>query len=284
MAKTTDFILCQQYLINYVECINQHIGQCKVELNAQSALCPITPVSFERIDCCLREFVDSERKYLSKRNQNLLNKFKDDIEESKLYESIRMKYSTNDIFNQFIEIRQKQAAIWEEQQMLETRILCQFLPPHFDALERFISPVKPVSLNDEQRNIRLKNERLKVIQEAKRKWLHAIMMDREMKLQDYDSQYQHILQQFKSNVPINAQETHNATLNEINRCMMQHTNRLKQDIAKRMFGYQRRIQRNHRRSSGAKNMIGVSPEPYLDLKVNPFNAQEWNYLKLGMIY
>ena len=93
-----------------------------------------------------------------------------------------------------------------------------------------------------------------------------------------------MLQQFKCYVPVNAQDTQNTILNAINHCMMQHTNRLKQDIAKRMLGYQRRIQRNRRRSSGAKNMIGVSPEPYLDLKVNPFNAQEWNYLKLGMIY
>ncbi|CAF1687440.1 unnamed protein product, partial [Adineta ricciae] len=192
-----------------------------------------------------------------------------------------MKYATNDIFNQFIEIRQKQAAIWEEQQMLETRILCQFLPPHFDALERFISPVKSISLNNEQRNIRLKNERLKIIQEAKRKWLRLTIMDHEMKLQDYDVEYQQVLQQFKSNVPVNAQETHNTTLHEINHCMMQHTNRLKQDIAKRMLGYQRRLQRNHRRSSRAKNLIGVSPEPYLDLKSNPFSVDEWNYLKLG---
>jgi hypothetical protein len=31
------------------------------------------------------------------------------------------------------------------------------------------------------------------------------------------------------------------------------------------------------------NIIGVSPEPYLDLISNPFNALEWHHLSLGKI-
>ena len=33
--------------------------------------------------------------------------------------------------------------------------------------------------------------------------------------------------------------------------------------------------------SELKNMIGVSPEPYLDHISNPFNKRQWNYLSLG---
>ncbi len=41
---------------------------------------------------------------------------------------------------------------------------------------------------------------------------------------------------------------------------------------------------NCQRSSSAKNMIDVSPEPYLDLIDNPFNTLEWNQLSLGKIF
>ncbi|CAF4547632.1 unnamed protein product [Rotaria socialis] len=39
--------------------------------------------------------------------------------------------------------------------------------------------------------------------------------------------------------------------------------------------------KNLRRSSSAKNTIGVWPEPYLDLLTNVFNRYEWNYLSFG---
>jgi len=175
MARSHDFLVCQQYLINYLEHVKQQMEQYKLKLSQQSALCPILPVSFDRINRCLQEFVDSEQNYLSKRNQNQLITFKDNLENKALYESIRRRYPTSNIPNQLLGIRQKQAEIWEEQLMLEMRILCQFLSPNFDDLERFISPVMPISMNNEQRNIRLKNERLRIIQEAKRQWLHLFM-------------------------------------------------------------------------------------------------------------
>jgi hypothetical protein len=138
MARSNDFLFCQQYLINYLEHVKQQIEQYKLKLSQQSTLCPILPVSFDRINRCLKEFVDSEQNYLSKRNQNQLINFKDKLENRALYESICMRYPTSNIPNQLLSIRQKQAEIWEEQLMLEMRILCQFLSPNFDDLERFI--------------------------------------------------------------------------------------------------------------------------------------------------
>ncbi|CAF4918431.1 unnamed protein product, partial [Rotaria magnacalcarata] len=39
-----------------------------------------------------------------------------------------------------------------------------------------------------------------------------------------------------------------------------------------------------RRSSSAKNTVGVWPEPYLDLLTNVFNRYEWKYLSFGKFY
>ncbi|CAF3328637.1 unnamed protein product [Rotaria socialis] len=41
---------------------------------------------------------------------------------------------------------------------------------------------------------------------------------------------------------------------------------------------------NLQRSSSTKNVIGVSPEPYLDLISNPFDKRQWNYLSFGPSY
>ncbi|CAM4931088.1 unnamed protein product, partial [Rotaria socialis] len=41
---------------------------------------------------------------------------------------------------------------------------------------------------------------------------------------------------------------------------------------------------NRQRSSSTKNVIGVSPEPYLDLISNPFDKRQWNYLSFGPSY
>ncbi|CAF5224831.1 unnamed protein product, partial [Rotaria magnacalcarata] len=41
---------------------------------------------------------------------------------------------------------------------------------------------------------------------------------------------------------------------------------------------------NRQRSSSTKYVIGVSPEPYLDLISNPFDKCQWNYLSFGPSY
>ncbi|CAM4819894.1 unnamed protein product [Rotaria magnacalcarata] len=51
-----------------------------------------------------------------------------------------------------------------------------------------------------------------------------------------------------------------------------------------MASFRRIILQNRQRSSSTKNVIGVSPEPYLDLMSNPFNKRQWNYLSLGPSY
>ncbi len=96
MAKTNDFKLCQQYLINYIEDIKKQINHYQIKLTEQSELCPITSISFEQIDKCLKEFVDCQRKYLSTRNNNQVAKFTDDIMENEFYDILTTSNPTID--------------------------------------------------------------------------------------------------------------------------------------------------------------------------------------------
>ncbi|CAF4409796.1 unnamed protein product, partial [Adineta steineri] len=132
--------------------------------------------------------------------------------------------------DQLITIREKQAEVYEEQLMLEVRVLCQFLPENFNLLQNFISPINSVSLNNEQKSIQLKNERIKIIKEAKRKWLHLYLWAHETKLQEYDLQYQEVLKQLETILSNNNINTDGVNLlNNINQYMSYRTNRMKQD-------------------------------------------------------
>ncbi len=67
MAKTNDFELCQQYLINYIEDIKQQINYYERKLIEQTEVCPILAITLEQIDHNLKQFVDRERNYLLKK-------------------------------------------------------------------------------------------------------------------------------------------------------------------------------------------------------------------------
>ena len=74
--------------------------------------------------------------------------------------------------DKLITIRQQQGEIWKDYMLLEMRILCKFLPQNFDQLENFIGSINYLPLNNNQKSIQIKNNRYKIIQEAKRNWLN----------------------------------------------------------------------------------------------------------------
>jgi len=84
MAKTDDFQLCHEYLKNYMENIKKQLNQCEIKLLEQSQRYPITEFSIDKIDHCLKEYVDCQRKYLTVRNKQQLVKFKDTVQEKDL--------------------------------------------------------------------------------------------------------------------------------------------------------------------------------------------------------
>lgn len=83
-----DFELCKKYLIDYIENMKKQINQCQFEITKYSQTCPIKELSFNLIQQRLKELVDRERKYLSKRNNEQLIKFKNDIHEKNLLKTI----------------------------------------------------------------------------------------------------------------------------------------------------------------------------------------------------
>ena len=164
------------------------------------------------------------------------------------------------------------------------RILCNFLPHHFDHLQKYLTSVTHSTICDEQTTIQLNNETYKIIKEAKRQWLQVSLSMYEIKLQDYDEQYRKILIHLKSLLLSDATIHFASVFNSINRYMTYRTNRFKQDILKKISAYREKLIQHRQHSSSTKSMIGVSPEPYLDLNFNPFNTLEWHHLSLGKIF
>ena len=83
-----DFDFCQQYLDGYIENLKKQLNECQLELMKQSESYAITHVTLNQIDHGLKEFVDTQRKYLSSRNDQQLVKFKENRRHEKLYEAL----------------------------------------------------------------------------------------------------------------------------------------------------------------------------------------------------
>ncbi|CAF4162449.1 unnamed protein product, partial [Rotaria sordida] len=262
MAKTTNNTkLCHDFLVNYLENLKKQINQCELQLNEQCQSCPLTSLTLAQIDHCLKEYVRSERSYLSIRNNDQLIKFKDYIHEKDVFKTIntfQLSINLNEYLNKLITIREQQSEIWKDYLMLKMRILCKFLPQNFDHLENFIEHINYLPLNNTQNSIEIKNKRYKLIQEAK-----------QLEIQLFN---------------INITNDGVSILNKFKKYITYRTNRLKQDISNKISSSRGILLQNRHRSSLAKNMIGVSPEPYLDLIDNPFNTLQWNQLSLGPSY
>ncbi|CAF3465161.1 unnamed protein product, partial [Rotaria socialis] len=263
MAKTNDFDLCKQYVMNYMENNKKQLNHCQFELTKQEeqfqTFCPMIEISFEQMEQRLKELVDRERKYLSKRNNDKLIKFKDDISEKQRLTTIStsalMNNQENEYLNRLITIREKQAEIWKEQLMLEIRIYCKFLPLNFDQLENFISPTDYLPLNNNQKAIEIKNKHYKIIQETKRQWLNYFLNIYEIKIQEYEQQYQNEFIKLRSLFSNNNDTT---MLNNIKEYINNRINRLKKDIYDKMASFRKIILQNRQRSSSTKNVIGPS--------------------------
>jgi len=73
------------------------MDQFHIKLNEQAALYPTTSsISFDQMDLALKDFVNSQRNYLLTRNDRQLVKFKDYIEENRLFEVVTAYYTTMD--------------------------------------------------------------------------------------------------------------------------------------------------------------------------------------------
>ncbi|CAF3410338.1 unnamed protein product [Rotaria socialis] len=65
MAKTNDFDLCKQYVMNYIENNKKLLNHCQFELTKQEQqfqTCPMIELPFEQMEQRLQELVNRERK------------------------------------------------------------------------------------------------------------------------------------------------------------------------------------------------------------------------------
>ncbi|CAF4222111.1 unnamed protein product, partial [Rotaria sordida] len=114
MTMTTNFELCRRYIIKYIKDIEHELDLYQMKLREQTQLCPVTTLPLVQIDSHLKKLVQRERHYLSVRNNDQLNKFKDDLHVQQLFETIsqyQLTFDHNEYRNQLIEIRNKQGAI-----------------------------------------------------------------------------------------------------------------------------------------------------------------------------
>ena len=88
MAKTNDFQICQQYLVDYINTIKKEIDTCQIQLNNQGQSYPMTTLSLDQLDYYLKKFVDYQRKYLLVRNNRQIQRFIDNFHEKQLLETI----------------------------------------------------------------------------------------------------------------------------------------------------------------------------------------------------
>jgi hypothetical protein len=190
----------------------------------------------------------------------------------------------NEFIRRLIMIREKQTEIWEQQLQLEIRVYSQFLPVEYDHLQDFIQSDMTVVTNARHKLIQINNQRLKIVQDTKRQWLGISLSIYEANLLTYEQQYKEILMELQSLLLRNTSLQGQTLFNHINEYMANRTKEFKQSVIRKIPGIRGRLLRNYQNlsPSATNTMIGVSPEPYLDLISNPFDRLEWHYLSLGI--
>ncbi|CAF4127151.1 unnamed protein product [Rotaria magnacalcarata] len=168
MAKTNDFQICQQYLDNYINTMKKEIDTCHIQLNNQAQSYPLTTLSLDRLDHYLKEFVDSQRKYLSTRNNKQLQKFIDDFHEKQLFETISTYHFTIIDQQPTNEYTRKPGNNLRRSFNVRNASFMQIFTKNFDQLEECIAPMIYSPLNNDRKIIDVRNKRYKIIQETKR--------------------------------------------------------------------------------------------------------------------
>ena len=178
-------------------------------------------------------------------------------------------------------LRQQQANTWKHLLMLEMRILCKFLPEHCDHLEHLITPVSYTPLNADRKAIQLKNQRFKIIREAKRTWLNHVLHAYESEIEEYEQHYQNEFRHLEATLSNLTPTAGAPALLPIKDYLVERTNQLKRTVCDEVSSSRIILLQNRQRASSSRDTVGVSPEPYLDIISDPFDQREWNYLCLG---
>ena len=138
-------------------------------------------------------------------------------------------------------------------------------------------------MDTDRRGVQWKNARYKLIQDTKRRLLTMIIRTYEIRLQEYDEHYQQVLLELESLLLHQTSMNGASLLRDINEYMTCRTHQLAVDVSTKLTRFRRQLLQLRKTIARTKPTIGVSPEPYMDVIENPFNAHEWNQLLLGKI-
>ena len=174
-------------------------------------------------------------------------------------------------------IRKEQIKAWEDMLKLEMQVLCKFLPIEFHQLQQFLTPISYAPVQKGAAAIEFKNRHYKSIQEIKRVCLDMVLHIHEVQLQAYERQFQDHYQR----LDVSFTATDASMINKLGEYVTIQTNRWKQEVHDRVSTFRILLLQNRQRSSIGMTTIGVSPEPYFDLDLDPFNKHEWTQLSLG---
>ena len=101
------------------------------------------------------------------------------------------------MIDRLINLKDKQLQYYEDFLKLQTRISIEYLPQNFDQLENFLSSDLYIPIIKDHLAVEFKQKRYKIIQEAKRTWLNLYIQAYQIKIQEYEHQYQQDLNQFE---------------------------------------------------------------------------------------
>lgn len=177
-------------------------------------------------------------------------------------------------------IQDQQLQTWKELQMLEQRVLLNFLPEEFDQLQNFITTDLYTPIINDEHSVKYQLKYFKVVQESKRIWLDIYLQGYISTIQHYDQSYQQEFIQLSSS-------TIEANLFQSIEIYLTHRNdQLKEDIHLQMIYFHKKLTRRYRQfqaSSLAEQTIGVSPQVIVDVSHHDFNPAELEYLSRGKL-
>jgi hypothetical protein len=286
MAKSDESEICKQFVMAQLTDIQHQLDQCGMELITQTHSSVLLQLpSVEDVDSCLKEYVRLQQNHLFKRIHNQLIIYKDDICDQKLYHQLSAYNITTpqqQTIQQLINLRQIQLGVYEELIMLHERILHQFLPSNFDQLQACIAqeyywpPIADYTLVD------IKTKRRKILQQGKRAVLTMYVSAYKFKINDYEQQYERVLNELELNFASSTIVINGITpFRAVKAYMDYRTDRIKREINYKITRFRQIITHNRQRSSTKKKIIGVSPQVTIDVLHHTLNDDELAYLSRG---
>jgi YHS domain-containing protein len=168
--------------------------------------------------------------------------------------------------------------------MLEEGILCKLLPKTFKQVDIDGTLTNPDSIRlVDSAQIELINSQKKMIQRAKRTMLQNELQKYETIIQLNERQYKNELRTLEQHF-VRQHGNQTDIMDSLKSYLVHQTEQGLRNVASHATSFRIRSTRHFRRSSTAKNLIGVSPEVIVDVLNIPLNAAELSYLSRGKTY